>query len=98
MVLDKPLLFFLVKKTVDSMWSQYVRVEVFSMENGMYIFRSNDEKTRDAVMEAKIWHISNKPLILRKWQPGMQLLKLSLSSIPIWIKLFHLPMEYWNPI
>jgi hypothetical protein len=39
-----------------------------------------------------------KPIILRRWQPGMQLLKLSLSSIPIWIKLIHLPMEYWTPV
>jgi hypothetical protein len=26
----------------------------------------------------------------------MQLLKLSMSAIPIWIKLFHLPFELWN--
>jgi hypothetical protein len=47
-------------------------------------------------MEAKVWHITNKPLILRKWTPGMQFLKLSLSSIPIWIKLHNLPIEFWN--
>ena len=47
-------------------------------------------------MEAKVWHIANKPLILRKWTPGMQLLKLSLSSIPICIKLHNLPIEFWN--
>jgi hypothetical protein len=26
----------------------------------------------------------------------MQLLKLSLSSVPVWIKLHNLPIEYWN--
>jgi hypothetical protein len=61
--------FFLVKKAVESIWSRYGRVEVSSMENGMYIFRFNDEKTRDAVLEANIWHIAKKPVILRKWQP-----------------------------
>jgi len=64
--LDKPLLFFPGK---ESIWSRYGRVEVSSMENGMYIFRFNDEKTRDAVLEANIWHIAKKPVILRKWQP-----------------------------
>jgi len=48
------------------------------------------------VLEEKLWHVANKPLILRRWTPGMQLLKLSLSSIPIWIKLHNLPMEFWN--
>jgi hypothetical protein len=95
--LDKPLPFFLVKKAVDSMWKQYGSVDVFLMENGMYIFRFSDEMTRDEVLEAKLWNISNKPLILRRWEPGMQLLKLSLDSLPIWIKLKHLPMEFWSP-
>lgn len=37
---------------------------------------------------------------LSRWQkkrePGMQVLKLSLTSIPIWIMLTHLPMEFWT--
>jgi hypothetical protein len=41
--------------------------------------------TRDEVVES------------RMWQLGMQLLKLSVSSIPIWIKLLHLPMEFRDP-
>jgi hypothetical protein len=94
--LDKPLPYYIVKRTVESIWAQYGKVEVFLLENGLYLFRFADEKLRDEVMEAKVWHIANKPLILRKWTPGMQLLKLSLSSIPIWIKLHNLPIEFWN--
>jgi hypothetical protein len=48
------------------------------------------------VLEAQLWHIANKPLILRRWTPGMQLLKISVSSVPVWIKLHNLPMEFWN--
>jgi hypothetical protein len=33
------------------MWSNFGKVEVFSVENDMYIFRFTDEKTRDAVFE-----------------------------------------------
>jgi len=47
-------------------------------------------------MEEKLWHIANKPLILRRWAPSMQLLKLSLAPVPIWINLHNLPMEFWN--
>jgi hypothetical protein len=62
----------------------------------MYVFRFADEHTRDEVLESKLWHIANKLLNLRRWEPGMQLLKLSLESVLIWIKLNHLPMEFWN--
>lgn len=86
----------MVKRSAENLWSQYGKVEVFSMGNGLFIFRFVDERTHDEVLEAKFWHIANKPLILRKWEPGMQLLKHSLSKIPIWIKLVHLPMEFWS--
>jgi hypothetical protein len=36
--LDKPLPFFLVKKAVEQLCSQYSKIKVFSMENGVYIF------------------------------------------------------------
>jgi hypothetical protein len=35
------------------------------------------------VLVSKMWNIANKPVILHQWQPGMQLLKLFMSSIPI---------------
>jgi len=78
------------------MWKQYGEVEVFSLENGMFIFRFSDALTCNEVLEAKIWNVVNKPLILRKWAPGMQVLKLTLKSIPVWVKFLHLPLEYWN--
>lgn len=94
--LDKSLPFFLVKKTVDNLWRHYGTVDVLLMENGMFIFRFADESICDEVLTAKLWHISNKPLILRRWELGMQLLKFSPDSIPIWIKLLHPPLEFWN--
>jgi hypothetical protein len=94
--LDKPLPFYVVKRTVENIWSAYGSVEVFLLENGLYLFHFADESTREAVLEEKLWHIANKPLILHRRTPGRQLLKLSLSSMPIWIKLHNLPMELWN--
>jgi hypothetical protein len=64
---------------LSALWDNYSKVEVLLLENGLYLFRYAYEKTRDEVIEAKIWHMTNKPLILRHWSSGMQLLKLSLS-------------------
>jgi hypothetical protein len=64
----------------------------------LYLFRFVDESTRDTVLEEKIWYFANKPIILRRWTPGMQMMNLSLNSVPIWIKLHNLPLEYWNTV
>jgi hypothetical protein len=72
---------------VDIMWQKYGKVEVFSMENGIYIFRFNDhELSCEAGLEEKIWRVANKPIILRKWEP----------RIRVWVKFMHLPMEFWT--
>jgi len=55
---------------VENIWSSYGKVEVFLLENGIYLFRFADESSREAVIE-KLWHIANKPLILHRWTPGM---------------------------
>jgi hypothetical protein len=94
--LDKALPFFLVKKSVQFMWKQFGEVEVFLVENGIFIFKFSDEAVCEEVLESKLWYVANKPLILRKWTPGMQLLKLTMSSIPIWVKLMNLPLEFWS--
>jgi hypothetical protein len=96
-LMDKSLPYFLVKKVAASMWRKYGEVEVYSLENGMFIFRFHDEASCDEILESRVWHVSNKSLILRKWQPGMQVLKLNLSSEPVWVKFIHLPMEFWTP-
>lgn len=48
--LDKPLPFYLVQKSVDVMWKQFGKVEVFSQENGMHIFRLKNKATCDEVL------------------------------------------------
>lgn len=95
--LEKSLPFWLVKRTVDALWGQFGKVDTFSLDNGLFLFKFADIQSRDSVFESRIWHIANKPLILRKWKPGLQPMDLSLKEIPIWIKILHLPIEYWNP-
>ena len=79
---------------MESIWAQYGKIEVFLLENGLFLFRFADENIRDEVIEAKVWDIANKPLILHKWTPSMQ--QLYLSYVPIWIKLHSLLIEFWN--
>lgn len=53
-----------------------------------------DCRIHDAVLEARTGFVANKPLVLRKWQPGMQMLNLSLSKVPLWMKIWNLLFEF----
>ena len=51
-------------------------MEVFSLENGLYLIKFGDLRCKDNVVRAQIWHIANECLILCKLQSGMQLLNI----------------------
>ena len=69
---------------------------ISTTENGLYFFRFRDPVTRDWVMESGPWNLAGRPFILRAWQPGMDMLNIQLTTIPIWVKFFNIPSEYWT--
>nr|POF09054.1 hypothetical protein CFP56_38633 [Quercus suber] len=50
--LDKAPSFLLVKCFVEGLWGQYDLVELFAFNNGMFLFRFPDTRSRDSVLEA----------------------------------------------
>ena len=40
--------------------------------------------------------MGGQPIILRKWQQGLELAKEPQTTLPIWVNIYNIPMEYWN--
>lgn len=40
--------------------------------------------------------MANRPLVLKRWQSNMQFLKGDLVRVPVWVKLYDVPLEYWT--
>ena len=59
-------------------------------------FRFRDPDARDLVMESGPWHLAGSPFIFHAWQPGMDMLNIELTSIPIWVKFYNILLEYWT--
>ena len=70
--------------------------KISTTDNGLYLFRFRDMDARDWVMENGPWYIAGRPIILRVWQPGMEMLNIQLTSLPIWVKFYNIPLEYWT--
>ena len=93
---DKRLPIHVVRATVNKLWGKHEMPEISTTDNGLYLFRFRDMVSRDWVMENGPWHIAGRPIILRLWQPGMEMLNIQLTSIPIWVKFYNIPLEYWT--
>ena len=94
--LDKRLPFPVVRSLVNKLWGKKEMPDISTTENGLYFFRFRDLDARDWVMNSGPWHLAGRPFILRSWRPGMDMLNIQLTSIPIWVKFFNIPLEYWT--
>ncbi|KAL0286084.1 UNVERIFIED_CONTAM: hypothetical protein Sangu_2749600 [Sesamum angustifolium] len=61
--------------------------------------RSNWFKTRAAmeeIIERSSWLFQGQPIVLQCWEQDMSLRRQKHTQIPVWVRLKHLPMEYWT--
>ncbi|CAL5401263.1 unnamed protein product [Camellia sinensis] len=40
--------------------------------------------------------IDNGLIVVKKWQPRLKLTKCEFSSVPLWVKLYNVPLELWT--
>ncbi|KAL0293608.1 UNVERIFIED_CONTAM: hypothetical protein Sradi_6929200 [Sesamum radiatum] len=50
----------------------------------------------EEIIEGGPWLFQGQPIVLQFWEQGMTLRQRKHSQIPVWIRLKHLPMEYWT--
>ncbi|KAK3189369.1 hypothetical protein Dsin_028930 [Dipteronia sinensis] len=77
-------------------WGNHGLLEVLANEKGSYFFKFSDDEACSNVLEAGPWLFAGRMVILKKWHPRLILSKDSYSKIPVWVKLFNIPHEYWN--
>nr|GEV71420.1 hypothetical protein [Tanacetum cinerariifolium] len=58
------------------------------------VFSSKD--CLDAMLDNVPSFIRNNPLILKKWDPDVNLLKEDVGNVPVWVKLHGVPMTAFN--
>ncbi|KAL7218645.1 hypothetical protein ACSBR2_011831 [Camellia fascicularis] len=48
------------------------------------------------ILEGGPWYVSGFLLILKQWHRMMKLSKEDKSTIPVWVKFYNVPLEFWN--
>ncbi|KAL0307848.1 UNVERIFIED_CONTAM: hypothetical protein Sangu_3007900 [Sesamum angustifolium] len=75
-------------------WTSLIRVT--ATVNGFFFFQFNTIAAMEEIIEGGPWLFQGQPIVLQRWEPGMSLRKQKHTQIPVWIRLKHLPMEYWT--
>ncbi|GKA03855.1 RNA-directed DNA polymerase, eukaryota, reverse transcriptase zinc-binding domain protein, partial [Tanacetum coccineum] len=77
------------------MWHLFQLEEVI-VNQGLYYFNFKSQEGMNSVIENGPWMVENKPLFVRKWEPGLCMSKLDTSKVPLWVKIYDIPLEAWN--
>ncbi|KAL0282048.1 UNVERIFIED_CONTAM: hypothetical protein Sradi_7273800 [Sesamum radiatum] len=70
--------------------------QVSATANGFYFFRFKTVAYMEDVIEAGPWLFQGQPVVLQAWEQGMSLRRRKHTQVPVWIRIRHLPMEYWT--
>ncbi|GKD10599.1 RNA-directed DNA polymerase, eukaryota, reverse transcriptase zinc-binding domain protein, partial [Tanacetum coccineum] len=55
-----------------------------------------DQERMNLVIEQSPWMVNGRPFIVQKWDPEVTIVKTVPCKIPVWIKLFNVPLESWS--
>ncbi|GJZ80916.1 RNA-directed DNA polymerase, eukaryota, reverse transcriptase zinc-binding domain protein [Tanacetum coccineum] len=55
-----------------------------------------DEESMNLVLEQSPWMVNGRPFIVQKWDHQVTIVKSAPCKIPVWIKLFNVPLEAWR--
>nr|GEV16440.1 ATPase, F1/V1/A1 complex, alpha/beta subunit, zinc knuckle CX2CX4HX4C [Tanacetum cinerariifolium] len=77
------------------MWGKYGFRELI-VNNGMYLFKFNNEEGLKHTLEKGHWMVMNKPLLVQHWNPSLCIEKKDPEVISLWIKLSNVPLEAWS--
>nr|GEW18072.1 hypothetical protein [Tanacetum cinerariifolium] len=59
---------------------------MLNSSTGLFFFQFSLMDGLDLMLANGQWFICNNPLILKKWNPDMNLLKEDVSNVPVWVK------------
>ncbi|KAL3739770.1 hypothetical protein ACJRO7_021100 [Eucalyptus globulus] len=63
---------------------------------GFFFFHIPDPAFRQKIIEDGPLTVARVPLILRQWQPLIDLKKDKQTAVPVWIRLKNLPLDLWS--
>ncbi|GJZ12296.1 RNA-directed DNA polymerase, eukaryota, reverse transcriptase zinc-binding domain protein [Tanacetum coccineum] len=85
-----------LKYNIRRMWTRFGLKDIVVDADEMCFFKFKDEEGMKYVIDQSPWIVNGKPLIVQKWDPENIIEKETLCKIPVWIRLYNVPLEAWS--
>ncbi|XP_074266808.1 uncharacterized protein LOC141590095 [Silene latifolia] len=85
-----------VEGFLKRLWSNYPIDKISFCANGVFLVRFRTSQARQQILQQGQFLFDNKPLIVRPWDEGVALEKEDIKEVPVWVKIFNLPLKFWG--
>ncbi|GKA36021.1 zinc knuckle CX2CX4HX4C containing protein [Tanacetum coccineum] len=91
------LAFPLVENYVKNTWAKY-GLKRIQLHEDFFMFQFNSKEGMEKVLVDGPWMIRREPLILNVWSQNTILKKDEIRSVPVWVKLHHVPIVAYSEV
>nr|GEW13881.1 hypothetical protein [Tanacetum cinerariifolium] len=98
-LLGKQVAYPVVANYVKNTWGKFGLVKsMLNSSTGLFSFQFSSIDGLNLMLENGLWFIRNHSLILRKWNPNVDLLKEDGGNVPVWVKLHGVPITAFSEV
>ena len=97
-LIGRPPNFNMFQRLVNVLWGVEGEVVIHPAGSKLYIIQLPNASMQDKVLDEGPWHIQNKPLVVRKWEPGLPTLEFIMAKLLVWIHLVNVLLELFTQI
>ncbi|GJZ90143.1 retrotransposon protein, putative, ty1-copia subclass [Tanacetum coccineum] len=95
--LGKRVAYPVVANYVRNTWGKYGRVKsMLNSSTGLFSFQFSTIDGLNEMHENGPWFIQKHPLILKNWNPNVNLLKEDVGNVSVWVKLHGVPVTTFS--
>lgn len=70
--------------------------DIHLCSKGFFIVRFASREVRDTIISAGPWFWGTSGLFMTPWFPYFDPNKMTVSEVPIWVRLYNLPLHFWS--
>ncbi|GAV67083.1 DUF4283 domain-containing protein, partial [Cephalotus follicularis] len=87
-----------VKEILEKKWGPVGRFSIHMIGNGVFMIKFDNGQARDWVLAKGPWDVWGYHLVLRPWRKDVSLELGDCKSMPIWVMLRNVSVQYWNKV
>ncbi|KAJ8429170.1 LOW QUALITY PROTEIN: hypothetical protein Cgig2_010120 [Carnegiea gigantea] len=85
-----------LKGFIRRIWKSLSIDNVSLMRNGLFLVRFHDLANQQFIVKTGVFFFDSKPLLVKLWNPKLDLKNNTLTSLPIWVQFHELELKYWG--